>query len=240
MKIVTLALLLSLAAPIAQPQSRPDLLKPEKPWETTLYVTGGPAIAYKDYVYFSAGQPAYYYRKALNIFTAGVSVGKVLHYYGLPSHPRGQLEYVAEFEPLWLAHTPAQTTHLYQYGTYVTLGSPPNTNTNLVEIVPHNLQSGIAVTPLLVRYRFPEAKRVTPYIQLGGGLLFTFHDFPQPNSSVVNFTPQVDFGTHIRTRPQQAIVLGLNVEHISNAELGNINHGVNVSLIFRAGYTWWH
>jgi hypothetical protein len=195
-----------------------------KPWETTVYFTGGPAIAYK----FTS--PEEDYSQKLNIYNAGFSLGKVFLNRNEGRHVRGQFEYLAEIEPFWLGHFPKQNIH--------EIGKPPFSSFHT--IFPSSNYHGIAVTPMLFRYRFPAHARFTPYVQLGGGLLYTFHDFPVQDSNRINFTPQADFGTHIATTKKQAIAIGLNVQHTSNAALGNQNPGVNVSILFRIGYTWWH
>ncbi len=203
-----------------------------KSWETTIYASGGPAI---DYVVMlgSVQADGLRYNQRLRIYAAGFGIGKMLtlsHGRGLL---RGQTEYLMEFEPFWLGDFPAYTGTATFYQT----GDPPSQGT--IGTTAGN-NHGVDVTPMLFRYRFTQNKHLTPYVQLGGGLLLTAHDFPAYKSSHINFTPQAGIGVHLRTREKQAIELGVNVVHISNADMGATDPGVQQSLIFRVGYTWWH
>jgi len=89
------------------------------------------------------------------------------------------------------------------------------------------------------------SKRFVPWFQLGSGLLWTSQNFPQGtgavggNTSRVNFTPQVGFGESIFTKKNQSLALALKVVHISSAGLGEYNPGVNLTLQFTLGYSWW-
>lgn len=194
-----------------------------KPWETTVYFTGGPASYVLD---FPPNFPSF----KLRLYDAGFSVGKVFADRSKDWHVRGQFEYLAEIEPFWLSHSPPQPILII----------PSNPLDSFELHFTASNSHGVAVTPMLFRYRFPAHSRLTPYIQLGGGLLYTFSEFPEGQSSIINFTPQADFGTHIATGKKQAIVLGVNVEHISNAGLGYLNPGITVTVAYRVGYTWWH
>ena len=62
---------------------------------------------------------------------------------------------------------------------------------------------------------------------------------PHASTSVINFTPQVGAGVNIFNRPKHSIELGVKAIHISNASLGDHNPGLNQTLQFSAGYSWW-
>ena len=101
---------------------------------------------------------------------------------------------------------------------------------------------GASVTPLLYRWNFQRhpGSRNLPWAQVGGGLLWTNHKFPNTgDTSVFNFTPQVGFGLNTHVRSHQTLDFGLKVIHISNAGLGDNDPGINYSLQFAAGYSWW-
>ena len=55
----------------------------------------------------------------------------------------------------------------------------------------------------------------------------------------LTFTPQVDFGENLFTKKSQSLNLALKVVHISSAGLGEYNPGVNVSVQFSLGYSFW-
>jgi hypothetical protein len=46
-------------------------------------------------------------------------------------------------------------------------------------------------------------------------------------------------GMHYFVKPRRSIDFGANAVHISNASMGDRNPGVNVTLQFNVGYTWW-
>jgi hypothetical protein len=46
-------------------------------------------------------------------------------------------------------------------------------------------------------------------------------------------------GVHYFTRAKRSIDLGANAIHISSASLGDKNPGVNASVQFTLGYSWW-
>jgi len=86
-----------------------------------------------------------------------------------------------------------------------------------------------------------EGGRTLPWMQLGGGLLWTNHKFPLlgGSTSVINFTPQVGIGESIFIRKRQSLDFAIKAVHISNAGLGDNNPGINATLQFSMGYSWW-
>jgi hypothetical protein len=62
---------------------------------------------------------------------------------------------------------------------------------------------------------------------------------PNDDTSVWNFTPQFGVGVHYFTSAKRSIDLGANAIHISSASLGDKNPGVNASVQFTLGYSWW-
>lgn len=176
-----------------------------------------------------------HYHEELNFYSAGLEAGwmlTALHGHG-PLHGRG--EAVVELIPFWLAHAPKQEDLIYT----------PNGS----EVGGFDAYSvhGVSITPLLFRWNFmkQESSRFVPWAQLGSGLLWTATPFPQGtgrpggHTSRINFTPQVDLGTNIFTRRNQSLNLAVKAIHISSANLGEYNPGVNVTLQFSLGYSWW-
>ena len=96
---------------------------------------------------------------------------------------------------------------------------------------------GGGITPFYWQYNFTSHPRLVPYINLGGGMLFTTQDFPAGTSSF-NFTPQAGLGAYWFTRPDRAVNIGLRYHHISNAGISKPNPGHN-ALYFYAGLSWW-
>ncbi|MBV8629915.1 MAG: acyloxyacyl hydrolase [Silvibacterium sp.] len=175
----------------------------------------------------------------MRIFNAGLRASKVVtRAYGAKL-VRGELEIGAELLPYWQAHYPRQSL------TYYASNGPgkPEASLKTAPIAEQD-RFGIGFTPFLLRWDFSTGARVVPSAQLGGGLLWTNHKFPQypirtANTSVINFTPQAGIGTNIFVRPTQSLLFAVDAVHISSASLGDHNPGVNVTMQFRAGYSWW-
>jgi hypothetical protein len=94
---------------------------------------------------------------------------------------------------------------------------------------------GVSFTPFDVKYNFRRnPRRAIPFLELGGGVLFTKNDVPQGTNNV-NFTPQAGIGVHVPfgSREYHA-TLALKYVHISNAGLAVPNPGVN-TIQFRIG-----
>jgi hypothetical protein len=110
---------------------------------------------------------------------------------------------------------------------------------------------GVSLVPVIFRWNFlTKSKRIQPWFQAAGGLIYTTHEFP-PNlmsnpaehidgsTSVWNFSPQGGVGVHYFLKSKRSIDLGVSGVHISSASLGDRNPGVNASIQIQAGYTFW-
>jgi hypothetical protein len=84
---------------------------------------------------------------------------------------------------------------------------------------------GIGLNPVALKWNFASARRVTPYFEIDGGLLFTNTEVP-PGTSRVNFTPSGALGLHF---PHGKYNWSAEVRfaHISNAGLATPNPGIN-------------
>jgi lipid A 3-O-deacylase len=86
---------------------------------------------------------------------------------------------------------------------------------------------GAGFNPIDLKWNFTSKKHVIPYLELGGGTLFSTHDVPA-GTDRVNFRTHVGFGTHLKSRGgQNAVTLEARYEHISNAGLASPNPGIN-------------
>ena len=232
--VLTLALVSPVATAQAPPAATdsgsgslpsPDLLAGH-PWEFGPFVNGG----------FGTGN-----RGAYKFLWAGVHAGKVLTSPFGKGMLRGQFELAAELIPLWQAYTPKYL----RANCYVQPGGPLTCS----DLFPTGgTYTGVSVTPAILRWNFAGSHRVRPWIQGAGGLIWTNHKFPpvgpypQPNhlgTSVFNYTPQFGIGVQYFVRPRQSIAISANAVHISNASMGDANPGVNASVQFSIGYTWW-
>ena len=96
---------------------------------------------------------------------------------------------------------------------------------------------GAGFNPMILKYNFTSGKRLVPFIEAGGGVIFTNHDVPA-NTNSVNFTPQGGFGVHFLRNDNRAITFTGKYMHMSNAGLDQRNSGINASIQFVLGYTW--
>jgi len=191
----------------------------KRPWEWGPFFQGGKGIGYliDDY----------------KLLSAGVRLGKVITGELLPGLLRGQFEYAAELMPYWEALTPPPHEQLL-FGQYYRYGGGDF--------------HGVSITPIILRWDFQPHGRWAPWFQAAGGLIYTTHKFPpdvlvphgQPGgTSVFNFSPQGGIGVQYFVRPNQSLMLEASGVHISSASLGDKNPGVNASVQFQIGYTWW-
>lgn len=181
-------------------------------------------------------------RNDYKFFMIGGHAGKVLTRNMGPGILHGNFEYAVEVFPFWQSYTPrflraTCTSNLSCSAPYPVGGT----------------YTGISITPAIFRWNFATSGRVVPWAQGGGGLVWTNHKYPPfggppyivyndgPNAdtSVWNFTPQFGVGMHYFVRPRRSIDFGANAVHISSASLGDKNPGVNASVQFSVGYTWW-
>ncbi len=84
---------------------------------------------------------------------------------------------------------------------------------------------GIGLDPVALKWNFASRRRMTPYLELGGGLLFSNTQVP-PGTSRVNFTPQGAVGVHF-PRSKYNWSAEIRFMHISNAGLATPNPGIN-------------
>jgi lipid A 3-O-deacylase len=157
----------------------------------------------------------------------------------------GQFEYGGNIMPLWQAYTPPP--HEQEGYCVTTTGQPV-----LCEL-PYGGGTfrGVSLTPVIFRWNFlTRSRRVQPWFQAAGGLIYTTHKFP-PNllsnpaehidggTCVWNFSPQGGFGLHFFTAEKRSVDLTVSGVHISSASLGDRNPGVNASVQVQVGYTFW-
>jgi lipid A 3-O-deacylase len=180
-------------------------------------------------------------RSDYKFLSAGLHAGKVLTGPLGKGMLRGQFELAAEFMPLWQAYTPKYL----RANCYQQPGGPLSCS-NLFPT--GGTYTGISITPAILRWNLVSGHRFVPWIQGAGGLIWTNHKFPpigpyplpgHLGTSVFNYTPQFGIGVHYFVKPRQSISLSANAVHISNASMGDSNPGVNASVQFSIGYTWW-
>lgn len=134
-------------------------------------------------------------RGNIGTFNAGLRYGWVLTGPHLPGFLRGRFEYAVDALPVFLAFQPTNTAF------------------------------GMGFDPLALKWNFQRHGRISPYLELTGGALFTTHDIP-PGTNPVNFMDQAALGIHVLGEKHN-VSLELRYMHISNAGLATPNPGVN-------------
>lgn len=176
---------------------------------------------------------------------------------------RGNFEYGVELFPLWQSYTPK-----FQRAN-CTLASDGSSVYCSSQYTVGGTFTGVSVTPIILRWNFTHGRRWMPWMQGAGGLIWTNHkypafgiptnspgnapvifpsgegqdylinDGPSADTSVWNFTPQFGVGVHYFVHPRRSIDVSANAVHISSSSLGDKNPGVNASVQFSIGYSWW-
>jgi lipid A 3-O-deacylase len=198
----------------------------QRPWDYGPFFQGGTGVGDRSDFHFAS---------------AGFRFGKVLTGQHLGSIFRGQFEFAGEIMPYWQAFTPAQG--LQKETVY---DPAAGLNYTYTVLMGGGTFTGVSLTPVILRWDFKSTRRFAPWFQAAGGLIYTTHKFPpdvlvphgEPGgTSVWNFAPQGGFGFHYFIKPGRAITFSGNGVHISSASLGDRNPGVNASVMFQIGYT---
>jgi lipid A 3-O-deacylase len=134
-------------------------------------------------------------RGNIGVFNAGLRYGWILTGPHLPGFLRGRFEYAVDAIPIFVVDQPLNTAF------------------------------GVGFDPLGLKWNFERRSRLSPYLELTGGVLRTNHDVPS-NTNSVNFMDQAALGTHILGAKYNWSV-EVRYMHISNAGLGNLNPGTN-------------
>src|SRR5512146_3139231 len=145
----------------------------------------------------------------IHMFGFGGRLGRVLTAEHGGGILRGTLEWNAEVLPLYQFYSPGDTA------------------------------TGAAINPLLAKYNFTRGHKLVPFFEAVGGIIFTNKNFPPGDTAQINFNSGAGVGFNLFTRNNRSIALDLRALHISNASIGNHNPGINASLQFTLGYTWW-
>lgn len=209
------------------------------PWEFGVHVQGGFGVTEN--------------RGGFKFMMAGVHLGKVLTGELGSGRLKGNFEYAGEVLPLWQAYTPKfQRANCYAAATPGTTQVGPGVYCSPLYTVGGTF-TGASITPIILRWNFTHGERLMPWVQGAGGLIWTNHKFPAfgsnilnlnndgpgSDTSVWNFTPQFGVGMHYFVKPRRSIDFAANAVHISSASLGDKNPGVNASVQFAVGYSWW-
>ncbi|MGC2698068.1 MAG: acyloxyacyl hydrolase, partial [Candidatus Angelobacter sp.] len=128
--------------------------------------------------------------KDTHAINAGLRLGKILTDDHLGGVLRGNFEWSADLMPVYYIWQPTPAKNAY----------------------------GAAFNPVNLKWNFTSPAHTIPYLELGGGVLFTDHVVPL-NTSRVNFLTHAALGFQFFNNERRAFTTSVRFEHISNAGL---------------------
>ena len=140
-----------------------------------------------------------------SVFNAGARFGWILTKAHGKGFIRGKFEYAVDAVPVFMVFQPANRAY------------------------------GAGFNPVVLKWNFETDSRVVPYVELGGGVLFTNMTVPT-GTSQTNFTSGAAVGFHILGE-KVAWSADVRYMHISNAGLATPNPGINTVQV-RIGVGW--
>ncbi|MGH9635371.1 MAG: acyloxyacyl hydrolase [Candidatus Angelobacter sp.] len=146
--------------------------------------------------------------KDTHAIDVGARLGKVLTDDHGGGFLRGNFEWSADLIPLYYLWQPVPAQNAY----------------------------AAAFNPLNLKWNFTNSAHTVPYLELGGGVLFSNHAVPA-NTSHVNFVTHATLGFQFFNNDRRAFTAGVRYEHISNAGLTVPNPGIN-TVQFQIGLNW--
>lgn len=158
---------------------------------------------------FATGGTGLYQDSNVQMFGVGGRFGRVLIHQHGPGVLRGTFEWNGEVLPLYQFYREGETT------------------------------TGAVINPIVMKWNFTRGKKVIPFFQAMTGVILTTKDFPPGDTSSINFNSGAAVGMNIFTTGKRSVAFDVRALHISNASIGNHNPGVNTSLQFTVGYSWW-
>ncbi len=141
----------------------------------------------------------------VGIWNGGFRYGWVLTEEHGPGILRGRFEYAVDAVPLYVIFQPSGPVY------------------------------GAGVNPFALKWLFTSGRRINPYFDLGGGVLFTSSDIPA-GISRINFASGPAIGVNVR-HGKAHWSLEVRWLHISDAGLTDENPGINTIQV-RAGLGW--
>jgi len=111
-----------------------------------------------------------------------------------------------------------------------------------VVVEPHDVRRGSStiygagLSPLGFKINFARQSWIQPFVAASVGFLYFQDDIPLPDSSRFNFTPEFGLGLQFFLAPKRALTLGYKLHHMSNANTGRSNPGMDSHVIY-AGFS---
>jgi opacity protein-like surface antigen len=95
---------------------------------------------------------------------------------------------------------------------------------------------GGGLSPFGFKINFLQQSWIQPFIAASVGFLYFQDDVPVPHSSRFNFTPELGVGVQFFVAPKRALTLGYKFHHMSNANTGESNPGMDSNVLY-AGFS---
>jgi len=95
---------------------------------------------------------------------------------------------------------------------------------------------GAGISPLGIKLNFGQESWIKPFVAAGVGILYFTEDVPVRGSARFNFAPELGLGVQFFLTPQNSVTLGYKLHHISNANTGGSNPGMDSHVIY-AGFS---
>ncbi len=137
------------------------------------------------------------------VWNVGFRYGLILTAPHGPGFLRGRLEYAVDAVPVFLVVQKTNTAY------------------------------GVGVNPFAFKWALDTHRSVVPYLEFGGGTLFTNNKVPE-GTSHINFTSGGAVGLHF-LGSKHNVSAEIRYMHISNAGLATSNPGIN-TIQFRLGF----
>ncbi len=137
------------------------------------------------------------------VWNVGLRYGLILTAPHGPGFLRGRLEYAVDAVPVFIVVQKTNTAY------------------------------GVGVNPFAFKWALDTHRSVVPYLEIGGGALFSNTKVPEA-SSRINFTTSAALGLQF-LRSKHNISTEVRYMHISNAGLATSNPGIN-TIQFRLGF----
>jgi hypothetical protein len=158
-------------------------------------------------VWTAAGHSAINGTGQTGVWNLGIRYGVILTDPHGPGFVRGRLEYAVDAVPMYLIFQPRGVVY------------------------------GAGVNPFAFKWLFETRRRVAPYFEFGGGVVFTNRDVPSGISNI-NFASGTGIGVNVG-HGKAHWSLEVRWLHISDAGLTAENPGIN-TIQLRAGLGWFH
>jgi opacity protein-like surface antigen len=95
---------------------------------------------------------------------------------------------------------------------------------------------GAGLSPLGIKVNFAQQSWIKPFVAASVGFLYFQDDVPVPRSSRFNFTPEIGLGVQFFLTPKTAATVGYKFHHMSNANTGQSNPGMDSHVLY-AGFS---